>query len=95
MSTPFALPEDMTIYSALETRDALLAWVAEQSTPSGKLLELSAAHVRDIDGSGLQLIASLANMDQPWRLIEPSEAFTEACKTLGLSAWLDNPPLNA
>jgi ABC-type transporter Mla MlaB component len=88
MSTPFELPEEMTIYSAVETRDALLAWVTEQNAKSSKLLEVSAAKVREIDGSGLQLLAALANMDQPWQLLAPSTAFVDACNALGLSAWL-------
>ena len=95
MSTPFELPEEMTIYSAVETRDALLAWVTEQSAKSSKLLEISASNVSEIDGSGLQLVASLANMGQPWQLIDPSEAFADACKTMGLIAWLHKQPVNS
>ncbi len=89
MSKAFELPEEMTIYGALETRDALLAWVAEQGSESDKSLEISAAKVREIDGAGLQLLASLAHIDQPWVLSNPSAALLEACNTLGLSAWLD------
>ena len=89
MSKPFELPEEMTIYSAVETRDALLAWVAEQSAKSAKLLEISGANVREVDGSGLQLLASLSHLDQPWRLIAPSAVLLEAGQNLGLSAWLD------
>lgn len=89
MSTPFELPEEMTIYGAVETRDALLAWVTEQGTPSAKPLAISASNVREIDGAGLQLLASLAHIDQPWHLLNPSHALREACKTLGLSDWLD------
>jgi ABC-type transporter Mla MlaB component len=95
MSKPFELPEEMTIYSAVETRDALLAWVTEQGTKSAKLLEISAAKVREVDGSGLQLLASLAHMDQPWRLVEPSAALLEAGKTLGLEVWLDDQIANS
>ena len=67
MSKPFELPEELTIYSALETRDALLAWVTTQTDKSAKLLEVSAAKVREVDGAGLQLVAALANMDQGWQ----------------------------
>jgi anti-anti-sigma regulatory factor len=93
MSTPFELPEEMTIYSAVETRDKLLAWVTEQTAKSTKMLEISAAKVEQIDGAGLQLLAALANMDQPWRVSQPSEAFSQACKTLGLNQWLHQPGL--
>jgi hypothetical protein len=59
------------------------------------LLEISAAKVREVDGSGLQLLASLAHMDQPWRLVEPSAALLEAGKTLGLESWLDDQIANS
>jgi ABC-type transporter Mla MlaB component len=95
MSTPFELPEEMTIYSAVETRDALLAWVTEQSAKSSKMLQVSAAKVNEIDGSGLQLLAAMANMDQSWQLVQPSTAFTDACNTLGLSAWLQGQSANS
>jgi hypothetical protein len=95
MSKPFELPEEMTIYSAVETRDALLAWLTEQSAKSAKLLEISAAKVREVDGSGLQLLASLSHIDQPWRLVNPSAALLEAGKTLGLEDWLDEQTANS
>lgn len=87
MSNRFELPAGLNIYSALETRDALLAWSSTQSgnTP----LEVSASAVNEIDGAGLQLLASLSNMERPWRLVETSECFTEACKTIGFAHWLD------
>lgn len=88
MSTPFELPEELTIYSAVETRDALLAWVTAQGDDPSKPLGISAAKVCEVDGSGLQLLASLAHMDQPWQLLNPSEALLQACQTMGLSTWL-------
>lgn len=95
MSTPFELPAEMTIYGAVETRDALLNWVTEQSAQSAKVLEVSAAKVEEIDGAGLQLIAALSNTDQQWQLINPSPAFADACKAMGLNAWLDKFLLNS
>lgn len=95
MSQAFELPEEMTIYSAVETRDALLGWVTEQSAKSARLLDISAARVREIDGAGLQLLASLANMDQPWRLTQASAVLMDACKSMGLSDWLDQQSANS
>jgi anti-anti-sigma regulatory factor len=89
MSQPFELPQEMTIYSAMETRDALLAWITEQGTDSSQPLLISGAKVSDIDGSGLQLLASLVHLDQPWHLLAPSPALLEAGQTLGLSDWLN------
>jgi anti-anti-sigma regulatory factor len=92
MSEPFELPAELNIYSALETRDKLLAWASEQSAKASDFLTISAKNVEEIDGSGLQLLAALSNMDQAWQLAEPSDAFTEACQTLGFRHWLDSQP---
>ncbi|GAB4406678.1 MAG: hypothetical protein OHK0048_26780 [Rhodoferax sp.] len=86
MSKSFELPEELTIYSAVETRDALMAWLAE--LPPGAVLEISAAKVAEIDGAGVQLLASLAHMQQPWRLTSASSAVQAACDALGLGTWL-------
>lgn len=88
MSTPFSLPSELNIYSALETRDALLAWVSERASKSDAL-EISAGDVSEIDGSGLQMLAALSNMEQSWHLVEASNVFAEACHTLGFAHWLD------
>jgi ABC-type transporter Mla MlaB component len=89
MSEPFVLPAELNIYSALESRDALLTWVTEQAAKSGDFLKLSAAQVEEIDGSGLQLLAALSNMEQAWQLVDASEVFIDACRTIGLTQWLD------
>lgn len=88
MSKPFKLPVELTIYSATETRDAMLAWVTEQAAKPSGSLEVSAAEVREIDGAGLQLLASLSNMDQSWQLVDASETFSNACRALGLGHLL-------
>jgi hypothetical protein len=85
----FELPAELNIYSALETRDALLAWVAAQVAKGKDLLEVSARDVAEVDGSGLQLLAALSNGETPWRLVEASTPFVDACRTLGLGDWLD------
>ncbi len=88
MSKPFDLPDEMTIYSAVETRDKLLAWTSEQSSKNADVFEVSAAHVTEIDGAGLQVLAAWVNMDQPWKILQPSAAFTHACEAMGLVQWL-------
>lgn len=85
----FELPAELNIYSALETRDALLAWVAAQVAKGKDLLEVSARDVAEVDGSGLQLLAALSNGETPWRLVEASTPFVDACRTLSLGDWLD------
>jgi ABC-type transporter Mla MlaB component len=89
MGERFELPAELNIYGAIDTRDALLAWVTEHSAKTPDTLEISAKDVAEIDGSGLQLLASLSNMEQSWHLVEASEVFIEACRTMGLEQWLD------
>ena len=89
MGKRFELTPEWNIYSALESRDALLAWASEQSAKGHDQLEISALNVSEIDGAGLQLLAALGNQEISWRLVDASESFIEACKTLGFHAWLE------
>ena len=89
MRAPFDLPADLRIYSAIDTRDALLAWVAEEASAGHDYLQISARDVKEVDGSGLQLLASLSNLGAPWRLVETSEPFAQACRHMGFAYWLD------
>jgi ABC-type transporter Mla MlaB component len=93
MTTIFELPGELTIYSALDTRDALLAWATEQTAKPHRTLQVSASQVEEVDGSGLQLLAALTNMDLNWELVGASPKFSEACKTMGLTDWLRAAPL--
>lgn len=88
MGKRFELTPEWNIYSALESRDALLAWASEQTAKGHDQLEISAAQVAEVDGAGLQLLAALGNQEIPWRLVDASDAFIEACKTLGFDAWI-------
>ena len=90
MSERFELPSELNIYGVLETRDALLAWVTEHATKGHDYLEISARDVQEVDGSGLQLLPSISNMDQSWRLVEASDRFIDACRVMGLTQWLDS-----
>jgi anti-anti-sigma regulatory factor len=89
MRAPFDLPADLRIYSAIETRDAMLAWVAEEASAGHDYLQISARDVEEVDGSGLQLLAALSNMETPWHLVETSEPFAQACRHMGFAYWLD------
>jgi len=95
MSERFELPSELNIYSAIETRDALLAWVAEEASAGHDYLQISAHAVEEVDGSGLQLLAALSNMEAPWHLVETSEPFAEACRLMGFAHWLDKRYLKA
>ncbi|RZS52937.1 STAS domain-containing protein [Sphaerotilus mobilis] len=92
-STPhFALPAELTIFTATETRDALLAALAG-ATDADAPLVVDAAAVIDVDGAGVQLLVALSRLcerdERSWRLQAPGDALVAACHTLGLSAWLD------
>ena len=88
MSRRFELTPEWNIYSALESRDALLAWASEQSAKGHDMLEVSAANVSEVDGAGLQLLAALGNQEISWKLVDASEVFVEACKALGFNDWV-------
>jgi anti-anti-sigma regulatory factor len=90
MGERFELPAELNIYSALDIRDKLLAWLAESGNKGRDFLEVSARDVAEVDASGLQLLAALSNGEQTWRLVEASAVFAQACHTLGLSQWLDS-----
>jgi anti-anti-sigma regulatory factor len=94
MTDVFSLPPALNVYSALETRDALLAWASERVHKADHL-DISARNVEEVDGAGLQLLAALSNMDQDWHLIDTNVVFTEACRTMGLGLWLDARYLQA
>jgi anti-anti-sigma regulatory factor len=79
----------LNIYSALESRDALLSWASEQMSKTHEYLEISARDVAEVDGAGLQLLAALNNMEQTWHLVDASPVFADACRTMGFAHWLD------
>ena len=92
MNTPYELPSELTIYSAAETRDALLGWLSAQPQ-ADQPLRLAAARVHEVDAAGLQLLCAFAATvaAKGWTLIveSPSDAFAAACRTLGMSVLLD------
>lgn len=88
MSQEFELPAELTIYSVMQTRDALLAYADQARSASDAPLELSARDVTQVDAAGLQLLAALANTPLSWTLVHSSDVFTEACQTMGLAHWL-------
>ena len=89
MSTALALPPELTIYTAAETRSAWLAALAEAGDGA---LSVPAGAVTEIDAAGVQLLASLARtlaaQQRPLQLVAPSAALRDACARLGLSSLL-------
>ncbi len=89
MSTALALPPELTIYTAADTR---AAWLAALAAPGEGVLALQAGAVAEVDAAGAQLLASLARtlaaQQRRLELVEPSAALVAACERLGLSALL-------
>lgn len=91
MNECFQLPSELNIYTAVETRDALAAWLAgRQVKGAHHELQLSALGVNEVDGAGLQIIAALSNSGENWRLVDASSPFLEACHALGMSNWVNS-----
>ncbi|MGQ0710944.1 MAG: STAS domain-containing protein [Rhodoferax sp.] len=88
MGSCFRLSAEWTVYGAVQSRAALLEWLDQDGAQAGDVLEISAADVADIDGAGLQLLVALDAQGLPWRLVDASEAFIQACRGLGLEHWL-------
>ena len=95
MRTHFDLPPELTIYTAGDIRQSLLAWLEEPQSCGGEPLEIAADAVQDVDGAGLQLLGSLtrtlSNRNMQWHFRNPSATLIEACKALGSEAWLLPP----
>ena len=88
MHAPFELPEDFNVYHAEDTLEALKAWLAHTAASHGALLQLSAARVMEMDGTGMQLLASLCNSGYRLHLVDASPKFVEALQTTGHMHWL-------
>ena len=90
MNRQFNLPSEFNIYNVLNTRDSLLAWVDKYGPKTQDPLHICADQVTEVDAAGLQLLASLGNTElaKRWQLVEPSEAFEQACRALGFAQWL-------
>lgn len=88
MPTSFTLPQELTIYTASETRAKWLLWL---SVP-GEAAEIDASAVEQVDGAGLQLLVSLrrsfAEQHRSLTLHRPSTLLRNACKALGLESLL-------
>ena len=88
----FALPGELTIFTAAETRDTLLAWLGQIEDDAAVLI--TADQVGDVDGAGVQLLCSLAALldrqGRTWSIVHPTALLTRSCVTLGLADWLSS-----
>ncbi len=90
MTSSLALPAELTIYTAGETRPHWLAWLAADDAGS---LQVDASGVTEVDAAGVQLLVALARalQAQQRRLLldRPSPALRGACERLGLTGLLE------
>ena len=85
---PFDLPAELTIYTAAETREAMMGWIKARDTGASGPLQISARDVEAVDGAGLQLLAALLPLEIEWSITDPSPPFAAACSLAGLKHWL-------
>jgi anti-anti-sigma regulatory factor len=90
MTSSLALPAELTIYTAGETRPQWLAWLAADDAES---LQVDASGVTEVDAAGVQLLVALARalQAQQRRLLldRPSPVLRGACERLGLTGLLE------
>ena len=88
MQAPFELPEEFNVYHAQETLQALRQWLVSIRAAGDVVLHISAARVQEVDGNGMQLLASLGNSGYRLHIVEPSSKFVAALQTIGAMHWL-------
>jgi anti-anti-sigma regulatory factor len=90
MTSPLALPAELTIYTAGETRPQWLAWLASDDAGSP---QVDASGVTEVDAAGVQLLLSLSRalegQQRRLHLERPSPALRSACERLGLASLLE------
>lgn len=84
-----SLPSELTIYTAGETRAACIHWL---SMNGDETLDVDGSAVAEVDGAGVQLLASLARslraQQRRLQLVSPSAPLRTACSALGMAHLL-------
>lgn len=88
MNHCFELPEEFTVYHAQDTLESLRTWLRHNPVEDGAQIDISAARVAEMDGTGMQLLAALRKSGYRLRILAPSTRFAEACGITGNKAWL-------
>lgn len=87
------LPAELTIYTVGELHPHWNLWARAAAAPSaGRVAQIRAQMVAEVDAAGLQLLLSLQRaLSEGGRVLcisDPSSALSSACAGLGLSDWL-------
>ena len=96
MTTAFALPTELTIYTVGELRPQWLARLAEagpdETQELADICRVDGAAVADIDAAGVQLLLSLARTlaarQQLMQIVNASRTLGGACTALGVGSLL-------
>jgi hypothetical protein len=88
MSARFELPSELTVYTAQDTLAAFRAWRDLNGIDEGVPISIAAHKVSEVDGWGLQFLASLRNTGYPWTFSDVSVTVENACSAMGLKSWL-------
>lgn len=95
MSTAMALPAELTIYTAAQTRQGLLERLLADDGASEQPFVVDGSAVAEVDGAGVQLLVSLSRslLAQGRRLAiaAPAEALASACVALGAASLVEAP----
>ena len=88
------LPQELTIYTAAETRTAWLAWLSgdEALAAGDTVCRVDGEDVDEVDAAGVQLLVALAHslqrQQRALRLCNTSRPLRQACQDLGTEALL-------
>jgi len=90
---PFpALPSELSIYTAAETRQRWLSWWDASGKADTGTLHADGSAVEVVDGAGMQLLVALQHYLRRHQvdlaLQRPSEPLRSACAAMGLAGLL-------
>ena len=88
MQKRFELPEEFNVYGSHSVLEALKLWLTHCEITPDDAIEIDASKVMEIDGTGIQILASLSRSGYQWKLIEASSKFIDACLITGHQDWL-------
>jgi anti-anti-sigma regulatory factor len=100
MARKHTLPPEMTIYAVGANRQLFQEWVSKlqkgrrAAALQGSPLALDSSAVMEVDAAGIQLLLSLsrsvAALQRPLRLENPTERLAAACRSLGAGVLLES-----
>ncbi len=95
MSTTMALPAELTIYTAAQTREGLLDRLGADDGAADTPFVVDGSAVTEVDGAGVQLLVALSRslLAQGRRLCiaAPAQTLASACVALGVASLVEAP----